>query len=86
MNTIQRILKIVFWRNDGAGQSYRWQDSDGETIAWTQNHYLVEETVKSLIANDDVCEVRVVNGFDKLIFCWDYESGTILTSELLAVA
>ena len=81
------ILKIVFWRNDGHAETCKYADEgDFGLTPWTPNHHLVESTVKKLIANDDICEVRVVNGFDQLVFCWDYENGIIVDTPLLEVA
>ena len=81
------ILKIVFWRNNGKVETCQYADEgDHGLTPWTPNHHLVEETVKGLIKNDDVCEVRVVNGLDMLVFYWDDENGTMITSKLLDVA
>jgi hypothetical protein len=62
-----------------------FKDGDDYTH-WTGNHHLVEEVVKGLIADDGVCEVRVVNALDMLVFYWDDENGTMVTTKLLEVA
>ncbi len=86
MNAIQSILKIVFWRNDGNPETCKYAaEGDHGLTPWTPNHHLVEKTVKKLIANDDICEIRVVNGFDMMIFCWDYENGITVDTQLLEV-
>ena len=83
--SLSKILKILFWRNSGCSETVSLKDGNDYTY-WTENHYLVEETVKKLITDDDVCEVHVVNGFNMLVFCWDWEHGIIITSKLLEVA
>ena len=82
---MNNILKIVLWRNNGYSEAIPFKDGDDFTH-WTGNHHLVEETVKKLIADDDVCEIRVVNGFDMLVFYWDDENGTMVATKLLDVA
>jgi len=84
MNT---ILKIVFWRNSGKAETCRYA-AEGPTglTPWTPNHHLVEETVKGLIENDDVCEVRVVNSLDMLVFYWDDENGIMVDTDMLEVS
>jgi hypothetical protein len=82
---MNNILKIVFWRNSGSSEDVPFKDGDAYTH-WTENHHLIEETAKELIADDDVCEIRVVNGLDMLVFYWDDENGTMITSKLLEVA